>query len=129
MKEALQTAEITTGNSLAGQAILSQHATVFHSSQAEDPVIADLWEKSQKAGSVLALPILFRGEALGAIETINKRNKAAYSGQDIETLEMLAALAAGALQNHRLAEKNDQALQQNARTRPHEERFHFDCFA
>ena len=59
---------------------------------------------------MLAVPILFRGEVLGAIETFNKRNNAAYSGQDIETLETLAALAAGALQNHRLAEKNDQAL-------------------
>jgi len=110
MKEALQSAEITLANSLAGQAIEGQHAAVFHISQTEDPVYAGLWEKSQKAVSVLAVPIIFRGKPLGVIETFNKRNNAAYNSQDIDTLETLAAQAAGALENHHLTEKNDQAL-------------------
>ena len=110
MKEALQSAEITLANSLAGQAIESAHAAVFHISQDADPLYADLWEKSQKAGSVLAVPVIYRGTVLGAIESFNKRNEAAYTSQDIETLETLAAQAAGALENHRLTEKNDQVL-------------------
>ena len=110
MKEALQSAEIMLANSLAGQAIEGQHAAVFHISQTEDPVYAGLWEKSQKAVSVLAVPIIFRGKPLGVIETFNKRNNAAYNSQDIDTLETLAAQAAGALENHHLTEKNDQAL-------------------
>ena len=110
MKEALQSAEITLANSLAGQAIESAHAAVFHISQDADPLYADLWEKSQKAGSVLAVPVIYRGTVLGAIESFNKRNEAPYTSQDIETLETLAAQDAGALENHRLTEKNDQVL-------------------
>jgi signal transduction histidine kinase len=56
------------------------------------------------------VPIIFRGKVLGAIEAFNKRNEAAYNGQDIETLETLAAQVAGAMQNQCLADKNEQAL-------------------
>ena len=55
-----------------------------------------------KTHSVLASPILFRGEALGVIETVNKLSNADYNGDDATILETLAAHAALAIQNARL---------------------------
>jgi signal transduction histidine kinase len=55
-----------------------------------------------KTRSVLACPILFRGEALGVIEVLNKVTKADYNGDDATILETLAAHAALGIQNARL---------------------------
>jgi signal transduction histidine kinase len=111
MKETKQSAPVTVRNSLAGQAIESFQAVVFNSSKAKESVDKDLWESTQKANSVLAVPIIFRGKVLGVIESFNKVNGGAYNSQDIEVLELLAGQAAGAIQNHYLAGNNDQAIQ------------------
>ena len=55
-----------------------------------------------KTRSLVACPILFRGEALGVIELVNKANKADYNGDDATILETLAAHAALGIQNARL---------------------------
>lgn len=55
-----------------------------------------------KTRSILACPILFRGEALGVIEAVNKVSKSDYNGDDATILETLAAHAALAVQNARL---------------------------
>ena len=55
-----------------------------------------------KTRSLLACPILFRGEALGVIEVVNKVAKADYNGDDATILETLAAHAALGVQNARL---------------------------
>jgi len=55
-----------------------------------------------KTRSLLACPILFRGEALGVIEAVNKVSKSDYNGDDATILETLAAHAALAVQNARL---------------------------
>jgi len=55
-----------------------------------------------KTRSVLACPILFRGEALGVIEAVNKIGPADYNGDDATILETLAAHAALFLKNAQL---------------------------
>jgi len=55
-----------------------------------------------KTCSILACPILFRGEALGVIEVVNKAAKADYNGDDATILETLAAHAALGIQNAHL---------------------------
>jgi signal transduction histidine kinase len=55
-----------------------------------------------KTCSLLACPILFRGEALGVIEVVNKVARADYNGDDVTILETLAAHAALGIQNARL---------------------------
>lgn len=55
-----------------------------------------------KTRSLMACPILFRGEALGVIEVINKTGHADYNGDDATILETLAAHAALGVQNARL---------------------------
>ncbi|HLP80402.1 MAG TPA: GAF domain-containing protein, partial [Nitrosomonas sp.] len=55
-----------------------------------------------KTCSILACPILFRGEALGVIEVVNKAAKADYNGDDATILETLAAHAALGIKNAHL---------------------------
>jgi signal transduction histidine kinase len=55
-----------------------------------------------KTRSLLACPIIFRGEVLGVIEVVNKAVKADYNGDDVTILETLAAHAALGIQNTHL---------------------------
>jgi len=110
MKEALQSAMITLKNSLAGKAITTAHSAGFPSSKTDELPTASIWDKFEKVTSVLAVPIVFHDEVLGVIETFNKMNSGSYSGKDVETLETLAAMAATAMQNQRLVEKNEQSI-------------------
>jgi signal transduction histidine kinase len=52
--------------------------------------------------SVVACPILFRGEVLGILEVINKTGGADYNGEDVTILETLSAHAALTIQNAHL---------------------------
>ncbi len=49
--------------------------------------------------SLLGVPLLLHGKAMGVIEVFNKAHGAQYGGEDIFILEALAALAATAMQN------------------------------
>lgn len=44
--------------------------------------------------SLAAVPLVFRGETIGVLETINKRNNAHYTEEDVTILETLASQAA-----------------------------------
>jgi len=55
--------------------------------------------------SLLAVPIIFRGETFGVLEAINKASQGNYTGQDVLLLETLAALVAIAIQNARQMDK------------------------
>ncbi len=110
MKETLQPVQLTFNNCLAGQVIESFQPIVFNDPKAMEKAERDVWEVTQKAASVLAVPILFRGKVLGVIEAFNKSNGVGYTSQDIEILELLASQAAGAIQTHALAGNNDQAI-------------------
>jgi signal transduction histidine kinase len=47
-----------------------------------------------KTRSILAIPLTFRGETIGVIEALNKRNNAKYNEEDVTYLETLASQAA-----------------------------------
>ena len=49
--------------------------------------------------SLVAVPLLVRGEVVGVLETLNKKDNAHYTEEDLTILETLAALAAQAIQN------------------------------
>ncbi|MCS6993295.1 MAG: ATP-binding protein [Anaerolineales bacterium] len=65
--------------------------------------------------SVVACPILFRGEALGILEVINKANGANYTGEDVMLLETLAAHAAIAIQNAHLQQQLEETREEAKR--------------
>jgi signal transduction histidine kinase len=55
--------------------------------------------------SLLAVPIVYKGETLGVLEASNKAGQRHYSEEDVSLLETLAALAAIAIQNTRQMSK------------------------
>jgi signal transduction histidine kinase len=55
--------------------------------------------------SLVAVPLMVRGEVVGVLEALNKKDDAHYTEEDLTILETLGALAAQAMQNMDLARK------------------------
>ena len=57
--------------------------------------------------NMLAVPMKTHKKTIGCLEAVNKRNDAAFTDEDINTLTTLAAQAAVAIENARLFEQSD----------------------
>jgi signal transduction histidine kinase len=55
--------------------------------------------------SLVAVPLMVRGEVIGVLEALNKKDDAHYTEEDLTILEALGALAAQAIQNMNLMRK------------------------
>jgi signal transduction histidine kinase len=55
--------------------------------------------------SLVAVPLMVRGEVIGVLEALNKKDDAHYTEEDLTILETLGALAAQAMQNVNLQQK------------------------
>jgi signal transduction histidine kinase len=55
--------------------------------------------------SLVAVPLMVRGEAIGVLEALNKKDNAHYTEEDLTILETLGALAAQAMRNAALERK------------------------
>ncbi len=55
--------------------------------------------------SLVAVPLMVRGEVVGVLEALNKKDHAHYTEEDLTILETLGALAAQAMQNFSLQKK------------------------
>jgi len=55
--------------------------------------------------SLAAVPLMVRGEVVGVLETLNKKDEAHYTEEDLTILATLGALAAQAIQNATLQRK------------------------
>ena len=55
--------------------------------------------------SLVAVPLMVRGEVIGVLEALNKKDDAHYTEEDQTILETLGALAAQAMRNHALERK------------------------
>jgi signal transduction histidine kinase len=55
--------------------------------------------------SLVAVPLMVRGEIVGVLEALNKKDEAHYTEEDLTILETLGALAAQAMQNVDLMRK------------------------
>jgi signal transduction histidine kinase len=58
-------------------------------------------------GSILAIPLIARGNVIGVLEAINKKDGADFTAQDIELLSVLGDQAAVAVQNALLFQQSD----------------------
>ena len=64
--------------------------------------------------SILAVPVVFRGEILGVMEVVNKHDQANYTEEDRFVVETLASQAAVALHNVRLTGRLQRSLDEMA---------------
>jgi signal transduction histidine kinase len=103
MLESMRTVSVGLDRSLAGKAFVSREALVFKEDDTREPFTdSKEWERKANAKNALAVPLVYKGESIGVIESINKGNGAHYNDEDILFLDTLATQAATAIQNNLL---------------------------
>ena len=93
-------------SSIAGTAFSTGEPIIAHDPH-NDPRFYPLVEQlvGLEARSLLAVPLQFQDQPIGALEVQNKRDRAGQFDQDdVETLTVLAAQAAVAIENARLVQ-------------------------
>jgi len=77
---------------------------------AEDPIyrVVDR-ELSAETRTLLAVPMVVRGRTIGVLETVNKQDDNDYTEEDVKMVEILAALAAIAIEGWRLQDEAQKA--------------------
>jgi signal transduction histidine kinase len=112
MLDSLKTIGIPLDRSIAGRVLQIQEFVAYHKDQTDAPESElQTWESEQKAVSVLAVPLIYKGEVVGVIESFNKENGAGYTGGDVFFLEVLASQAATVIQNNLLIQKSETTYQ------------------
>ena len=66
---------------------------------------------NESTHSILAVPLIFKGNTIGVFETINKQGNANYTEEDIRILEVIASQAAVVIRNRRLLEDSQSSYE------------------
>lgn len=94
--------------SLAGWIVKSGEALVIDNMQEEDRHFNEVDQLAHvDVQTVLGVPLVFKDKTIGVIEVLNKYGGSRFSGDDIHTLNILAAQAAAAIENIRFFEQRD----------------------
>lgn len=110
--DSLKTISIAPDHSIAGHVFHTQQPFIFRKTEKMDASLVLLdWESKNGAQTVLAVPLTYKGEVVGVIESWNKAHDGAYNEQDLLFLETLAAQAATAFQNSQLIKNTKEAYQ------------------
>lgn len=95
-------------NSIAGWALRNREPLIVDDVRTDTrhyPAIGEMTDVATQ--SMLVVPLIYKGRAIGVVEAINKREGAACTPQDIELLQALASQAAVAIENARLFQQFD----------------------
>jgi len=110
-RDALTAIKVPLNGSIAGWVCHNAQAAVVPDVTSDERHFKGVDEAAEfKTRTILAVPISYRGETLGVLEAINKTDQAHYTEEDLTILETLASLAATAIQNARLTDKVQKAL-------------------
>ena len=111
-KEALKSVSVPLDLSIAGQ-VFSQVQPMTLSSINQDERVFRVVDRELNADthSLLAVPMIFKGNAIGVLESINKLGNIDYTEEDVIILETIASQAAIAIENQRLLEDTRFAYQ------------------
>jgi signal transduction histidine kinase len=112
-KKILKRIRLPMEKSVAGR-VYTQSTPIVIQNARLDPRIYAGMEKAMgiKIQSLIGVPMIFRGETIGVIETFNKLNGVHYNEDDVTILENLASHAAVALLSTLMLEETRQAYQQ-----------------
>ncbi len=105
------------GNSMIGAAIATMEARISLDVDEEK-----VWYPNPflpQTRSEMALPLIIKGEAIGAL-TVQSTEEAAFSEEDVSSLQMMADQLAVAINNARLLQDLEQANQELVRTKTFE---------
>ena len=97
---AAQEIPIPLDDSIAGTAFSENRVVAIKDASKFPRHFRDIDQKTRKTTrSILAVPINYRGQVLGVLETINKSGGLDYNGDDATILETLASLLALSFEN------------------------------
>jgi GAF domain-containing protein len=102
---------LPAGTGIVGAVAQSQEPTIVNDTQQDQRWFSG----TDKSGgfetrSVLAVPLVTKGQSVGVLEVLNKKNRSAFDEQDKQLMMSFASQAAVAIENARLFTQTDQAL-------------------
>jgi signal transduction histidine kinase len=96
--------------SVAGYAYQKNRPVSLHNAQNDARICRDIERAlGYTTHSILAAPLIFRGQTIGVLEVVNKRNQAHYTEDDLTILDTLASQAAVAVMSTLLFEETQRA--------------------
>jgi signal transduction histidine kinase len=94
--------------SLAGWIVQNGRPLILDDVQQDDRHYAAVDDTTQfVTKDMLGVPLITRGEVIGALEVINKQEGGGYTEQDVALMQALASQAAVAIENARLFQQTD----------------------
>lgn len=105
-RDALRPMGVPLEGSVAGEVFRKSHPLIIQDTKADKRhfKVVDRVTKHE-THSLAAVPIIVRGETIGVLEALNKRDDAHYTEEDLTILATLAAIAAQAMRNVHLERK------------------------
>ncbi len=105
-RDVLRPMSVPLDGSVAGEVFRKEHALIIQDTKADQRhfKVIDI-VTNHETYSLAAVPIIVRGEAIGVLEALNKRDNAHYTEEDLTILTSLAALAGQAMRNIHLERK------------------------
>ena len=95
-------------NSIAGWVVRHGRSVILGNVRTDSRFYATVDKDLQfVTESMLAVPLMTKDKAIGALEVINKRDNEPYSSQDVALMEVLASQSAVAIMNARLFNQSD----------------------
>ncbi len=111
-KEALKNIRIPLEKSLAGWVYVKSRPVSLHNAQQDQRIFRDVERAlGYVTHSILAVPLIFRGETIGVLEAVNKRSPH-YTEEDLTILDTLASQAAVATLSTVLFEETQRAYEE-----------------
>ena len=99
----IECSQIRAGEGIAGTVFANKKSIVSNLGQ-NDPRFKMLKSTNTNLKSLLCVPLIAKGEAIGVVNISNKKNNQLFNKQDLEFMEALANQAAIAIDNAKLYE-------------------------
>ncbi len=107
-RDAMRTARVPVDGSAAGLAFSQQRPVQMSDAPTDSRHFKEVDRLTGfTTRSLLAVPLIFRGEPIGVIEAVNKIGDAHYTEEDVTVLETIGAQAALAIHAHELQKQVD----------------------
>lgn len=94
-RDTIKRIRVPLEKSLAGWVYSQSKPMVLHNAHNDPRIFRDIERAAgYVTNSILAVPLIFRGETIGVLEAINKQNNLHYTEEDLTILDTLASQAA-----------------------------------
>lgn len=111
VKEQLERTRLPIGAGIAGSAAKEGRPYIVNNAPSDPRWYSSFDQETHfSTQSVLAVPLCVKGETIGVIEAINKRNRRPFTEKELTLLTSFASQAAIAIENARLFTQTDQEL-------------------